>query len=158
MLEFVRNASVLKLWQRLPLMPSTTMPFCTSCANALFAKPHLACPVQICIPCPIYCCSMPLARHAQASDWHAVEHAALALLQHQAGSVALLCVRIRLAQCCASGINMAQCMLHIKQKKINYSSMLWIRHSFGLNIVASCIRNCDSILCIYDSMLSGIIM
>ena len=33
-LEFVWNASVLELWQRSPLTPFTTMPFCTSCTCA----------------------------------------------------------------------------------------------------------------------------
>ena len=33
---------------------------CISCTCTLFAKPHLALPVHICVPCSIYCCSMHL--------------------------------------------------------------------------------------------------
>ena len=143
MLEFAWNTSVLEEWQRSPLMLSTIMPFCTSCACALFAKPHFACPVQICVLCPIYCCSMHLARHAWASSWHTVqEHASSWLF----GSLVASCIKIMAQSCapwlnavhprliawCASGISMAQCCA----PGINHDgSMLCIGHQLCLNPV-----------------------
>ena len=138
MLKFARNTSFLELWQRSPLTLSTMTPFCTFCACALFTTPHLAHPVQI-VPCPIiYCCSMHLTRHAQASSWHAVEHVSSWLLlcyKHQlVSNYSAICMR--LAQCCASGISIAQCYaLDIKIAQCCASDIIW------LDIVASCTNN-----------------
>ena len=95
-----------------------------------------------CVPCPIYYCSMHLARHARASSWHAVEHALSWLLRYR-HQIALLFVSgwvnavhqasVWLNVCCTLSIN-------------NYSSLLRIKASVWLNFVVSCIHNCDSML------------
>ena len=115
------------------------------------AKPHLARPVQIWLPCPIYCCSIHLARHARASSWHAVQIAlTLALLQ---ASSWLCCSAIRISwlnavhqasiwlNITASCIhNVTQCYASMTQcyQTSICISMLWIRLKYSC---ASCINN-----------------
>ena len=125
MLEFVQNASVLELWQWSLLMPSTMTPFCTYCACTLFAKPHLACPVQICVPCPIYCCSMHLFNQAHPG-------VKLASRQH-ASSWLLLCYSYQAGSmlCISHQYDSMLCIMH------QYSSVLWIRHQYGSTIATN---------------------
>ena len=125
--------------QRSPLMPSTTTPFCTSCACALFTKAYLTHPVQICVPCLIYCCSM----HPAGSCLPTSIKLAFALLfvsgwliaVHQAsiwlciiGSISLNNLHVHHASIwlriyCASGIKI---VAQSCASGINYSSMLCI--------------------------------
>ena len=101
-------------------MLSTTMPFCTSCAYALFSKPHLVHPVQICVPCP----SMHLARR----------QVGMQCSMQQTDSC--FAIHIRLAQCCAFSINIVYRATLIDYHQ--YSSVLCIRHQYGSML---CIRN-----------------
>ena len=148
---FVQNISVLKLWQRSPLMLSTIThslhPVHVHCL------PNHTWPTQFKYAYPVCSYSMHLARHTQASSWHEVQHASCWLLlcysyqtdlmlyiRHQYSS--MLCIKhqllwlramrkqepINTAQCCASG-------------------NIW------LNIIVSCMNNYGSVLCIHGSWL-----
>ena len=153
MLEFARNASVLKLWQRSPLTPEHAILY--------ILRMRIVFRTTACAPSSnMRTLFFLLLQYVFSQARPRVKLACSAWSMHRAGSCSLQ------ASSCSVIRNQAGSMLCIRHQywlNVVHHASIWInavRHpsimaQFGslICIVASCMRNCDSMLCIHDSML-----